>query len=357
MGWKFTILLGGPDPLVPQGGNIITILHTGQMKEGLDFAEVYPKFDSEVVDVFSEFLGHACAVTAKVLSTEDKGPDEHEGNQTSDEPDGNNNTDLGEGSDETVGSVDNSDTDADVSNANTNDSDSKLDVDNDANGVTDIDTGTTASLSNAAIFTIHLVAQPMYASDSAGLHLFADHVLGMFPDDNFLTELNTWNQLFEAPSLPQCLDFSNPSLLSNAMMQPFMSMDFSDIYSASSFNLDLNQFGAFGALDLSRDSSASQAINNKPLSPIHSSSSTSLSGLPPDLDTQPPCRLLPTLPALIDHNHHDDSLLGHSKQKSIWSQRAERDNAIGKENSRQKSKVDKCSVEGNPTVKGESRSK
>ncbi|KAF8426148.1 hypothetical protein L210DRAFT_791859, partial [Boletus edulis BED1] len=53
---KFTILMGGLDPLDTEGGNMILALHSGKAGDGRDFAEVYPKFDSEVVDAFGEFL-------------------------------------------------------------------------------------------------------------------------------------------------------------------------------------------------------------------------------------------------------------------------------------------------------------
>ncbi|KAG6373789.1 hypothetical protein JVT61DRAFT_5934 [Boletus reticuloceps] len=73
-GWRFSVLMGGPDPLDPEGRNVITgssdalesseflmwngSLHTGKTKEGHDFADMYPNFDTEVVDAFGEFLGH-----------------------------------------------------------------------------------------------------------------------------------------------------------------------------------------------------------------------------------------------------------------------------------------------------------
>ncbi|KAG9316950.1 hypothetical protein JVU11DRAFT_3036 [Chiua virens] len=136
-GWKFTVLMGGPDPLDPQGGNIITTLHARKTKEGLDFVEVYPKFDSEVVDAFGEFLSHVCAVTSEASSMEDRGLDEGEGDQTSDELEGNSNTDSGEGSGEVNGDVDGGDADAD-GDADANGSD--LDIDDDGDDVADIDT-------------------------------------------------------------------------------------------------------------------------------------------------------------------------------------------------------------------------
>ncbi|KAF8427132.1 hypothetical protein L210DRAFT_3652710 [Boletus edulis BED1] len=57
---KFTILMGGLDPLDTEGGNMILTLYSGKTGDEHDFAEVYPKFDSEVVDAFGEFLSLAC---------------------------------------------------------------------------------------------------------------------------------------------------------------------------------------------------------------------------------------------------------------------------------------------------------
>ncbi|KAF8440265.1 hypothetical protein L210DRAFT_876828 [Boletus edulis BED1] len=59
--WMLTILMGGPNPLDPKGGNVITSLHSGRMKNGHDFSQLYPKFNSEVVDAFGEFLSCACS--------------------------------------------------------------------------------------------------------------------------------------------------------------------------------------------------------------------------------------------------------------------------------------------------------
>ncbi|KAG9316951.1 hypothetical protein JVU11DRAFT_3034 [Chiua virens] len=203
------------------------------------------------------------------------------------------------------------------------------------------------------LFHSHLVVQSTYPSDSTGSHPLADHIPGMFPNtcnNDFLSEFDTsWNQLYEAPSLAQYLDLGNPSLLSNSMAQPFTSTDFGDMYLASTFN-----FNQFGALD-SGDTFAFQATNNQSLSQIHPSSPNSFRGLPSDSGTQPPNELLPTLPAPINYDHHDDAVsssLGRSKRKSMRSLRAERDNAIGKENhSRQKGlKAGKCSAECDPAV-------
>ncbi|KAG6379156.1 hypothetical protein JVT61DRAFT_11596 [Boletus reticuloceps] len=48
--------MGGPDPLTPEGGNIITSLHVGKTKGGRDFADVYSSFEGEVVQAYGEFL-------------------------------------------------------------------------------------------------------------------------------------------------------------------------------------------------------------------------------------------------------------------------------------------------------------
>lgn len=74
--WKISVLMGDPDPQDAEGGNIITrylsdcsvkrvnlrmrnaSLHTSKTIDGHDFAEVYPNFDTEVVEAFGEFLDH-----------------------------------------------------------------------------------------------------------------------------------------------------------------------------------------------------------------------------------------------------------------------------------------------------------
>ncbi|KIK72173.1 hypothetical protein PAXRUDRAFT_22307 [Paxillus rubicundulus Ve08.2h10] len=48
--------MGGPDPLSPEGENIITSLHVGKTKGGQDFADLYSNFDREVVEAYDEFL-------------------------------------------------------------------------------------------------------------------------------------------------------------------------------------------------------------------------------------------------------------------------------------------------------------
>ncbi|KAH7917467.1 hypothetical protein BV22DRAFT_1135383 [Leucogyrophana mollusca] len=55
-GWKFTVIMGGPDPLDLEGNNIITSLHTGRNELGNDFSDAYSKFDTEVVQAYGEFL-------------------------------------------------------------------------------------------------------------------------------------------------------------------------------------------------------------------------------------------------------------------------------------------------------------
>ena len=42
-------------------------LHTGKTKEGHDFADMYPNFDTKVVEAFGEFLGRVFGkVTSKI---------------------------------------------------------------------------------------------------------------------------------------------------------------------------------------------------------------------------------------------------------------------------------------------------
>ncbi|KAF8125739.1 hypothetical protein EV363DRAFT_1076602, partial [Boletus edulis] len=55
-GLKFTVLMGGLDPLDPDGGKFVASIHTGKTSDGDDFADAYPKFESEVVEAFGEFL-------------------------------------------------------------------------------------------------------------------------------------------------------------------------------------------------------------------------------------------------------------------------------------------------------------
>ncbi|KAG6376764.1 hypothetical protein JVT61DRAFT_1786 [Boletus reticuloceps] len=55
-GMKFTVLMGGIDPLDPDAGKFIASIHTGKTGDGQDFANVYSKFKSEVVPSFGQFL-------------------------------------------------------------------------------------------------------------------------------------------------------------------------------------------------------------------------------------------------------------------------------------------------------------
>ncbi|KIK75808.1 hypothetical protein PAXRUDRAFT_18668 [Paxillus rubicundulus Ve08.2h10] len=55
-GWTFSVLMGGPDPLSPEGENIIMSLHVGKTKGSQDFADLYSNFDREVVEAYDEFL-------------------------------------------------------------------------------------------------------------------------------------------------------------------------------------------------------------------------------------------------------------------------------------------------------------
>ncbi|KAG6377892.1 hypothetical protein JVT61DRAFT_14679 [Boletus reticuloceps] len=48
--------MGGLDPLDPDGGKFVASIHTGKTSNGHDFADAYPKFESEVVEAFGEFL-------------------------------------------------------------------------------------------------------------------------------------------------------------------------------------------------------------------------------------------------------------------------------------------------------------
>ncbi|KIJ04500.1 hypothetical protein PAXINDRAFT_22208 [Paxillus involutus ATCC 200175] len=57
-GWSFTVIMGGPDPIIPDDGNHITSLHVGRNKKGLDFSDAYRGFDTEVVNAYGEFLNN-----------------------------------------------------------------------------------------------------------------------------------------------------------------------------------------------------------------------------------------------------------------------------------------------------------
>ncbi|KAG6379553.1 hypothetical protein JVT61DRAFT_10052 [Boletus reticuloceps] len=88
-GWNFTVLMGDPDPLDPEGGNLITSLHVGQTKDGQDFANMYPNFDTEVVQAYGEYL-------AEVFNNESAGDLKSEGTKQGefdDESDGSNDDD------------------------------------------------------------------------------------------------------------------------------------------------------------------------------------------------------------------------------------------------------------------------
>ncbi|KIK91908.1 hypothetical protein PAXRUDRAFT_69909, partial [Paxillus rubicundulus Ve08.2h10] len=54
MGWAFTVIMGRPDPLSPQEGNLITSVHIGWNKYNNNFLEAYPKFDTKVVDAYAD---------------------------------------------------------------------------------------------------------------------------------------------------------------------------------------------------------------------------------------------------------------------------------------------------------------
>ncbi|KAG6370582.1 hypothetical protein JVT61DRAFT_11379 [Boletus reticuloceps] len=54
--WKFSVLMGGPDPMDPEGTNIIASLHVGKTKGDKDFAGVYAGFDTTVIEAYGEFL-------------------------------------------------------------------------------------------------------------------------------------------------------------------------------------------------------------------------------------------------------------------------------------------------------------
>ncbi|KAI6168039.1 hypothetical protein EDD17DRAFT_1503700 [Pisolithus thermaeus] len=73
-GWAFSVIMGGPDPLDAQGKCIITRqvvffygLHVGENKLGYNFAQAYSRFDGEVMQVYTEFLDdtfrRACEVS------------------------------------------------------------------------------------------------------------------------------------------------------------------------------------------------------------------------------------------------------------------------------------------------------
>ncbi|KAF8436058.1 hypothetical protein L210DRAFT_876247, partial [Boletus edulis BED1] len=55
-GWKFSVLMGGPDPMDPEGANVIASLHVGKTKDDKDFAGVYAGFDTTVIEAYGEFL-------------------------------------------------------------------------------------------------------------------------------------------------------------------------------------------------------------------------------------------------------------------------------------------------------------
>ncbi|KAG9311390.1 hypothetical protein JVU11DRAFT_8501 [Chiua virens] len=57
-GWHFSVLMGGPDPL-DTTGNLITSLHVGKTNDGRDFSHVYTDFDTVVVAGYGEYLGKA----------------------------------------------------------------------------------------------------------------------------------------------------------------------------------------------------------------------------------------------------------------------------------------------------------
>ncbi|KAF8449524.1 hypothetical protein L210DRAFT_864066 [Boletus edulis BED1] len=59
--WSFSVLMGGLDPVDPEGGNMITSLHVGKTRDGHDFSEVYPNFDAQVVEAYGEFLSRTCS--------------------------------------------------------------------------------------------------------------------------------------------------------------------------------------------------------------------------------------------------------------------------------------------------------
>ncbi|KAG6369151.1 hypothetical protein JVT61DRAFT_1410 [Boletus reticuloceps] len=54
-------VLGGIDPLDPEGGKFVASIHTGKTRDSHDFADAYSKFESKVVEAFSEFLGKVFA--------------------------------------------------------------------------------------------------------------------------------------------------------------------------------------------------------------------------------------------------------------------------------------------------------
>ncbi|KIM57479.1 hypothetical protein SCLCIDRAFT_10445 [Scleroderma citrinum Foug A] len=55
-GWSFSILMGGPDPIEPEGQCVVVSLHTGNNSHGKKFGESYSAFDSTIVQVYAEFL-------------------------------------------------------------------------------------------------------------------------------------------------------------------------------------------------------------------------------------------------------------------------------------------------------------
>ncbi|KAH0839408.1 hypothetical protein J3R83DRAFT_138 [Lanmaoa asiatica] len=94
-GWIFTILMGGPDPMDPQGANIITSLHTGKTSGGQDFAEVYPDFDTVVVEAFGEYLAQVFRLQGSGTSIPDAdGGKGEEGRQLCDDVGGDANTGI-----------------------------------------------------------------------------------------------------------------------------------------------------------------------------------------------------------------------------------------------------------------------
>ncbi|KIM50563.1 hypothetical protein SCLCIDRAFT_145177 [Scleroderma citrinum Foug A] len=55
-GWSFSILMGGPDPIEPEGQCVVVSLHTGNNSHGKKFGESYSAFDSTIVQAYAKFL-------------------------------------------------------------------------------------------------------------------------------------------------------------------------------------------------------------------------------------------------------------------------------------------------------------
>ncbi|KIK78537.1 hypothetical protein PAXRUDRAFT_28591 [Paxillus rubicundulus Ve08.2h10] len=96
--WEFMVIMGGPDLLSPEEGNLITSLHVGQNKYGNDFSEACPKFNTKVIDTYVEFLlnvfdkgnpeAPGIKKKSKMVGTEDDNDTSNDNSNHSNEEDG-----------------------------------------------------------------------------------------------------------------------------------------------------------------------------------------------------------------------------------------------------------------------------